>query len=498
MTDAELQSLVQATAAGKAALDFRFGFIGRPESQMLTKCLESLMDAIGKPQLSEELRYILLEFVTNANKSNLKRVYFHSRQLNIHDAAQYQQGMEDFADQFHTRLAEFSNSFDQFGYFTSAHIAVQNSGLEITVRNSNAATPQETARVRQLVAKSKLIRDAAEAFMSMLDSTEGAGLGTISSMLMLRNLGLSDSCYHFTPDPEKDQTEVGVVIPLDTVTEKEAAALSGVIVREIERLPAFPENVSRLEKLIEDPNVAFEKVAQVIQSDPSLTAEILRTVNSAQYMLPQRVANITNALSLIGIQGLRGLLYSFASQKIMDKQYGRMDKLWEHSYRTAAYAYHLAKELKLPQFRDDAYVGGILHDIGKAVIYQLHPGLLDKINAHTRDKAMEDEYLERLAIGVSHTRIGSEIAQKWNFPDTIVSVIGFHHQPFLAPDEHQNLVKIVYMANMLTRVAAGEYSHSLVEPEVLEGYGLKDEASVIALGKKLEGLYEVQKQKTKG
>jgi putative nucleotidyltransferase with HDIG domain len=486
---------IQDTAAGKNPLEFRFGFLGRADTQELNRTLDYLLAALDRENLAEELRYILLEFVTNANKSNLKRVYFHSRQLDIHDPEQYRQGMEDFADQFHAHLAEFGASFDQFGLFTRVRIEVKDRDLFIIVRNSNAAVPEELARVRQLVAKSKLIHDAAEAFMSMLDNTEGAGLGTISSMLMLRNLGLTDANYHFYPDFEANETEVSVRIPLDTVTEKEASAISGVIAREIERLPAFPENVNRVEKLLEDPDVSFEKVAQVVQSDPSLTAEILRIVNSSQYMLPQRVGNITNALSLIGLKGLRGVLYSFGTQRIVAKHYGRMDKLWEHSYRTASYAYNFCREFKLNQLCDDAYVGGILHDIGKVVIYHLHPGLLEKINAHTSDKPVEDELLERLAIGVSHERIGAEISRKWNFPDAIISVIGFHHQPFLAPDENRDLVTVVYLANQLTRVATGEYTHSQTEPAILERFGIVGESDTLALAKKLSALYEKQKLK---
>lgn len=312
---------------------------------------------------------------------------------------------------------------------------------------------------------------------------------------MLRKLGLPDSSYQFESDSAKNETSVTLDIPLDTVTDKQAGILSSEIVRDMDGMPAFPENISKLQRMISDVNVDFGSVADVFQTDPALTADLLKVVNSAQYMIPKRVSNITNALSLIGIKGIKNLLYAFGTQQILDKNFGKYEALWEDAYRTASYAFNLARELRQNGLRDDAYIGGILHDMGKIMIYHSHRGLLEKLNAHSARIGADAGTLEKLVLGDTHARVGAEISKKWNFPEIFTAVIRYHHSPLLAPDAFQDIVGLVYLAVMLGETPAPGGYYENLEKSILSRFCIADEKQILSLKGKLELLYQQQKTK---
>jgi putative nucleotidyltransferase with HDIG domain len=476
-------------------IEFKFGYVSHQDTEFVMEALATILNSIGKVNLMDEVSYFLREFVTNANKSNLKRVYFKSLNLNIDDSEGYKKGMETFARDFHDKQDSLQRDFGKLPLYTKVIFLLKNHVLNVTVRNSNMPTKQELDRMWKMIEDSKKTRDIAQAYENLSDVTEGTGLGLISSMLMLRSMGLDESFYKINKDEKNNETAVSVDIYLDTVTEMQVDYISDLILSEINNLPVFPEKIKELEGMLSDRDVAFGKVATVIQSDLTLTAELLRIVNSAQYMLPQKVSNITNAISLIGVKGLKNLLYSYGTQNILSQKFGKMDEIWQHSYRVASYAYHIANDMKRTDLQDDAYIGGILHDMGKIIAVTAYPMLMEKISSHCVDKGINCSMVERLSMGLSHARIGADIARRWNFPDNIVDVINCHHQPLLSPDETKDLVNLIYMANILAHVRDQTIYFSLIEKDILKKYNLRTKQDLIALEKKLDDYYEAQIRK---
>ena len=90
--------------------------------------------------------------------------------------------------------------------------------------------------------------------------------------------------------------------------------------------------------MTKDPKAQITSIATKISADPTLTADLLRLVNSAYFMLPRRVIDILEAVKLIGIKGLQNLLFSYGTQKVLGQTYRNMRELWDHSYQTALYA----------------------------------------------------------------------------------------------------------------------------------------------------------------
>jgi putative nucleotidyltransferase with HDIG domain len=260
--------------------------------------------------------------------------------------------------------------------------------------------------------------------------------------------------------------------------------LSDTIVNNVNSLPQFPENILLVQKLIGDPKSDMASIARQISMDPALTADLLKIVNSAQYMLAKKVDSISEAVKLVGIRGIKNLLYSYGTQKVLGDETADKKQLWEHSYKTAFYAYNLIKNFKKDHnLLDDVYVGGILHDMGKIIFSNVHPELLIKIKEFCAEKNLPSSTFEDLSAGMNHAEIGALIAEKWNFPEGLVTAIRYHHDPTSVPGENKDLVETVYLANMFCEYENGNITFDQFEPSVLENFGITSK-------KQIDGLLE--------
>jgi putative nucleotidyltransferase with HDIG domain len=201
-------------------------------------------------------------------------------------------------------------------------------------------------------------------------------------------------------------------------------------------------------------------------------------------MLSKKVDSISEAVKMVGIRGIKNLLYSYGTQKILGDDTIEKKTLWEHSYKTAFYAYNMVKNFRRDRnLMDDVYVGGILHDMGKIIFSNVHPDLLTKIRNFCAEKNLPSSTFEDLAAGMNHAEIGALIAEKWNFPEALVAAIRFHSNPDAAPEPFRDLVDAVYLANMFCEMEAGSIDFDQIDSDILSSFNISSR-------KQVEGLLE--------
>ncbi|HTP59905.1 MAG TPA: HDOD domain-containing protein, partial [Spirochaetia bacterium] len=198
---------------------------------------------------------------------------------------------------------------------------------------------------------------------------------------------------------------------------------------------------------------------------------------------------------IVGMRGLRNLLYSYGARKILKEQYSEMKPLWDHSYRVALYAHYLARSFKpTPGLMDDVYVSGILHDLGQIIVAYLHPEAMEKMTVFCKEKDIPPRILERFSFGLNHAEIGALIAQKWNFPDQLVYGIKCHHDPLSAPAHFKDVVSCVYLANALSDLERGYVTYEQMEKPILGQFGLESEEKLGEIHQRMERYFN-QRQK---
>lgn len=214
----------------------------------------------------------------------------------------------------------------------------------------------------------------------------------------------------------------------------------------LKSLPTLPRLLQSVVSALEDPDVDFENVAELIEVDQSLTSQILRLANSAFYGAQGSVGHVTQALVMLGAAVTRSLVLSTS---VLDIRKVELRGFWEHSIGCAVAAGAISKVTGRSS-PEDVTAAGLLHDLGKVVLYKELPDAV--VYIANRAEAGNRRFLEveRDLLGVDHGEIAGWLVQKWNFPTRLAEPIMYHHSPARAR-QAKDEAAIVHLANTLVR-----------------------------------------------
>jgi putative nucleotidyltransferase with HDIG domain len=205
-------------------------------------------------------------------------------------------------------------------------------------------------------------------------------------------------------------------------------------------LPPLPAVVTKIMATINDPGASSDELSKLIVLDQGLSSKILRIVNSAYYGFPKRISTITHAVVILGFNTVRNLVlgvsaFGMLPQKTANTGLHRA-KFWEHSVATAVAASVLAKKRK-PQSRsvvEEAFVCGLLHDIGKLFLDCYFPVQYAVCMAFAVREDIPLIEAEKRVLDMDHALVGRRIADHWNFPPSLGAALGSHHDPESDPE----------------------------------------------------------------
>jgi HD-like signal output (HDOD) protein len=206
------------------------------------------------------------------------------------------------------------------------------------------------------------------------------------------------------------------------------------IIGGIGSLPGPPETFLKIEKVLESPHASMQDVAEVVEQDVVVTAKLLQIVNSAQFGIRHKVVSVTEAVQLVGIESVRGLvlgLQAFASYKEHPGKKAPPAELWDHSLRCAMLARRIARTQRFPmQSSDRAFLAGLLHDVGRIVIDANAPEERAEVNDFAKRFGISNAEAERRHFGATHAEIGGYLLALWGIDDEVVRIV--QHQESLA------------------------------------------------------------------
>jgi putative nucleotidyltransferase with HDIG domain len=480
---------IQKAALRSIPLSFRLTSLPHESHALLDRILEAYLVELGQEKILEPLSYCVKELIINAQKANTKRLYFEEMGLDIGSESDYDAGMRNFREQSSERIEHWLDLLRQRGQYIGITFHAKSGSLSISVRNGAELTAREQTRIYDRITRARAYHSFVEALAQPIDSTEGAGLGIMILLQFLKRIGLGEEAFEI--EARNGETVAGLTIPMNKVQLEKISVLTQAIVRDVDSLPHFPETILELIRLTEDPKSTVARIAGRIATDPALTADLLKLVNSAQYVLPRRVNNILQAVKIVGMKGLRNLLYTYGAQKILGEHYSEMKTLWEHSYRTAFYSFMLARSFKpRADILDDVYVAGILHDLGQIIVNYLHPEAMEQVARFCRDKDIPPRILERFSFGLNHADIGALIARKWNFPEQLVHGIKYHHEPLMAAQQYKDVVFCVYLATSFCDLEREMITFEQIERPVLLDFGIRTEEQCRSVQDRLQKSFE--------
>jgi len=225
--------------------------------------------------------------------------------------------------------------------------------------------------------------------------------------------------------------------------------LDDLIARTLE-LPVLPATTQKVLGLMSDPDVSIEKVKRLVSTDPALTAKILKVANSAFYGSYRNIQNLSQAILRLGLNAVRNIVVA-TSMKNVYKKFGLAEKLiWEQMIGSALAASVIARHTRTVD-PEDAFIGGLLHDIGKVVVNNEYPEKFAKVIEMVYNDQVSFETAERDIFEFTQREVGAFVVKKWGFPENLELLIKFFDDnEALARDKQlSHLVAIITLSDRM-------------------------------------------------
>ncbi len=219
-----------------------------------------------------------------------------------------------------------------------------------------------------------------------------------------------------------------------------------------EDLPTLPNLVFELHAALDQEDVRTNSVAAIIEKDPALATRLLRVANSSAFYRGTEIASVGSAIQMLGLNQVRALSFALAVVSAFSGRRGGLGlrSFWHHSAAVATTARNLALCIRAGKVApDEAYLGGLLHDVGLLLLDQYFPEWLQQslANAYTSSEPLYTS--EESLLGVDHGEIGGFLLGRWSLPPTIVQMVASHHSPANSPAAHRNGCWMVHAAEVI-------------------------------------------------
>jgi putative nucleotidyltransferase with HDIG domain len=237
---------------------------------------------------------------------------------------------------------------------------------------------------------------------------------------------------------------------IKTTTFSEKPSLAETI-RRIHEISSLPHVALMVMEVASQPNAGARELKEVMEVDIALTARVLRCVNSSAYSLRQKITNLQQAISYLGINTIRNLAMTATVSRLFRENHEmgcyRRKGLWRHMVAVGICARLIAMRMRLGQF-EDVYLAGLLHDIGIILEDQYaHRGFATVIENMKEGRLLAD--FEREHLGFDHAALGEEIGRAWKMPNGVTDSIRHHHSITSYAGMYSETLQCVEVGNFL-------------------------------------------------
>lgn len=259
--------------------------------------------------------------------------------------------------------------------------------------------------------------------------------------------------HQYLAKPCDAQTLTGVLNRACTLRQVLANESLAALISRIDALPALPRSYTELLEELESENSSLGKIGRMISDDIGMSATILKVVNSAFFGLSRRVTSPSQAVVLLGLDIVKSLVLShhlfttFDSSRLPGFSF---EGLRRHCQATAGMARKIAQhETNDKTLVDEAYVSGLLHDVGKLVIGSVETDNYKQVLQIVKTENRLVVEAEKEVLGTTHAEVGAYLIGLWGLSDGIVEALAFHHRPVRARAEGFRPLTAVHVADVL-------------------------------------------------
>lgn len=239
----------------------------------------------------------------------------------------------------------------------------------------------------------------------------------------------------------------------------------------LKNLPTLPHILLKLFEACNQDNVDLDQIAAIVSKDPSLSAKILKLVNSAYFGLPQKVQEINQAVVFVGTSGIKNIAICACVYEAFPKPKKNgifnLKVFWWHSLRCAFLAKNIAAKMKFGQ-PDETFVAGLLHDIGKVVLWVNFNAAYEDLLNNCRNDG-ECLLAGEARLGATHCEVAAWLLNRWNFQTVISDSVRYHHEKPARIAQALPMTQIVCIANFLCQDAEFTINEGIVLAQKILG-----------------------------
>ena len=278
---------------------------------------------------------------------------------------------------------------------------------------------------------------------------------------------------------------------MDGIDERSRELIKSRILGKMKEIKSFPQFVVETLRKLNDRDSSASDVAMSLSRDEGLVIRTLKLANSAAYGISRDISSVTEAIAMLGYKNISNIVLSASVYSVMDKslQGYALDRgqLWKHSLTVAYAARYIAQRFG-KSIPEEAYVGGLLHDIGKVVLndyVRFGYGIIVKL---VEEKQIPFIEAETQVLGFDHAQVGAMLVEKWGLPEAYGYAVAYHHAPDSVPPEKrekfQPIADVVHTANTLClMLGVGIGADGLqnpMYPQVFERLGIEDGEALLS------------------
>jgi HD-like signal output (HDOD) protein len=237
------------------------------------------------------------------------------------------------------------------------------------------------------------------------------------------------------------------------------------LVGEKRSLPSIPAVYFRVLEVLQRPDCPLDRIAEVVATDPSLTAKLLQLVNSAFFGYAREVSSAREAVMLLGVSTVRSLALTtqlFSPFKGLALPGWSGEELWRHSLRVARWARRMVMmEGRDEHLAEQAFTAGVLHDVGKLILADNFAEAYPELIARSAKEGRRLIELEQETFGATHAEVGAYLLDLWGLPAPLVEATALHHEPSRTSELSFSPLTVVHVSNVL------EIAHRSSEPNMI-------------------------------
>lgn len=223
------------------------------------------------------------------------------------------------------------------------------------------------------------------------------------------------------------------------------------IIKEIDRLKPISYIGDKIMDIVSNPDSSLSELVDIVKYDQGMTANLLRTCNSAYFGIAKEIASVKQAVAYLGLNKVASLvMMGNSAENFREAQEGydlTEGELWRYSVSSALMAQDLAEKRHLNNV-SLVFTAALLKDIGKVILNTYVKDSFEAINKKVQDNGLTFLDAEKEVIGIDHAELGARVAEQWNFSPATVDIIRNHHHPDKAPADNLS-IPIVYVADCI-------------------------------------------------